>query len=1184
MASLAATTGLLAQAAPAPQAEAPAPATATPTDDETIVLDPFDVTADKTMGYAATTTLAGSRINTQLKDVGSAISVITTEFLKDTGATDNKSLLQYATSTEVGSLSGNFIGAKSGNAQDEGSTFTSPNTNTRVRGLTAADNTRNFFMTSIPWDSYNMDRVEMQRGPNSILFGMGSPAGIINTTTKTASFKNANELEFRLGQYGTNRVSLDVNHVLLKDELSARIVLLRNDEKYRQKPAQSLDKRIFATTRYEPKFLNRGAHKTTLKLNYEVGNIHSNNPRVISPVDYITPWFNSMNKATYNPSTVQDNNPHYNPDATTYYPANYGQAIPSHFDGTTNPDYQPWIGNFASSFGGPLAFFTPSGSAIQGLELSEYSNIRGIGSNGAIDKSIGGLPYARRVSVDEYRTYTSDINAKYKQFGLYKNSTLTDASIFDFYNKLLDGKNKKEWQSFNNYSGSLSQTFFDRLFGFELAYDRQTTRYGQISLLSDQRAGIYMDINAYNLDGTPNANVGKAFISDAGIYGNNTTLAKREAARATGFFDYDFYAHKQGNWLRKLLGRHVFTGLYSEDRNNSDSRNFMRWGTDQAYAGLVNATPTTQNIDDNQRAINSVIYLSDNLASRTSASGAGISGPVTIAMPSKTDLYYFDSTWKGTGIDPAAAWTSTNNGQATTQSENPANYVGWTKVSTNILSAENGDRDALTTSASLGQKKSFSSAGVWQGYLWDGAVVGMYGIRHDRVKSWAMNAPRSLNRADLTSSSYQLEGAKFTVVKKNSPSYSVVAHLNKFLGDRLPVNVSLYYNYSENFQVSGTRVDIYGNILPLPSGTTRDKGIMIATKDERFSFKVNKFVNEVKDASGTSGLNTWFLGTGIGWGSTWANVFKYNLSGSTMDTVVTDGTGNWRYNYSPGTGETAAQATDREDKAVAAWHALEAKIPQAYYTAWNFDLSTVKNYTPTAPAGFSLTEDQHSEGYEFEFTANPTNHWRVTFNASKITASRSNVGGAALTEFAKIVNDALTTTPAGDLRIWGGGPGNTTILQQWNGNFYSNYALMKLAEGTNSPELRKWRFNLVSSYDFSEGVLKGFNVGVGYRWQDKIAIGYKPIDGATTNSAGQPSTISFDLNDPYYGPTEGSFDFWIGYGKKLTDKVDWRIQLNVRDAFKGDSLIPLTTQPDGSVAAWRIAPAQVWTLTNTFKF
>jgi outer membrane receptor protein involved in Fe transport len=291
--------GAYAQTAPAAAPERSETAAET----DVVVLSPFEVTADSTTGYTATSTLAGSRINTQLKDVGSAISVVTSEFLKDTGATDSKSLLMYTTNTEVTSIQDNFTSASGGNQTEENS-FTTPNTNTRVRGLTSADNARGFFITDIPWDAYNVDRVDMQRGPNAILFGMGSPAGIINTTTKTAQYRNFGEVEFRYGSYGANRVSLDYNHALLEDELALRVNLVRNDEQYKQNPAYSLDRRVFATGRYEPKFLNRGDHKTTVKVNYESGSVRSNNPRVITPIDMITPWF-EQGQPGYDPMTVR---------------------------------------------------------------------------------------------------------------------------------------------------------------------------------------------------------------------------------------------------------------------------------------------------------------------------------------------------------------------------------------------------------------------------------------------------------------------------------------------------------------------------------------------------------------------------------------------------------------------------------------------------------------------------------------------------------------------------------------------------------------------------------------------------------------------------------------------------------------------------------------------------------------
>src|SRR5690606_13746337 len=121
-----------------------------PDTDSTVVLSPFVVDATEDRGsYQATSTLAGTRIRTELKDVGSAISVVTSEFLKDTGATNNETLLQYTTNTEVGGLRGNF--ANTGGRSETTEGRLRPHENTRVRGLARADNTRDFFLTDIPW-------------------------------------------------------------------------------------------------------------------------------------------------------------------------------------------------------------------------------------------------------------------------------------------------------------------------------------------------------------------------------------------------------------------------------------------------------------------------------------------------------------------------------------------------------------------------------------------------------------------------------------------------------------------------------------------------------------------------------------------------------------------------------------------------------------------------------------------------------------------------------------------------------------------------------------------------------------------------------------------------------------------------------------------------------------------------
>jgi len=87
-------------------------------DGETGVMEPFEVKEESKVGYTATSTLAGSRINTQLRDIGSAISVVSGGFMKDVGATDSDSLLEYSTNSEAAGVSGNYAGKGSGRASD----------------------------------------------------------------------------------------------------------------------------------------------------------------------------------------------------------------------------------------------------------------------------------------------------------------------------------------------------------------------------------------------------------------------------------------------------------------------------------------------------------------------------------------------------------------------------------------------------------------------------------------------------------------------------------------------------------------------------------------------------------------------------------------------------------------------------------------------------------------------------------------------------------------------------------------------------------------------------------------------------------------------------------------------------------------------------------------------------------
>jgi len=97
-----------------------------------------------------------------------------------------------------------------------------------VRGLDALqfrDGMRDIFSyyASITSDPYNFSRVEILRGPASVLFGQGSIGGLVNLVSKTPDFTTRGELNLVYGSYDRKEAMGDVN-VALADNLAVRFV------------------------------------------------------------------------------------------------------------------------------------------------------------------------------------------------------------------------------------------------------------------------------------------------------------------------------------------------------------------------------------------------------------------------------------------------------------------------------------------------------------------------------------------------------------------------------------------------------------------------------------------------------------------------------------------------------------------------------------------------------------------------------------------------------------------------------------------------------------------------------------------------------------------------------------------------------------------------------------------------
>ena len=201
-----------------------APPAATPAPSETLVLTPFEVSAGQDKGYVGQDTLAGSRLRTNLKDLAAAISPMTAEFLSDIAATNIIEATEYGVGTRVDTDDARSAGPVADGYNDSIRSI-------RVRGLPGAGRSINFFGAPGEVDTYIVDRIDVSRGPNSILYGFGSPAGRLNVTTKQAQTnKDSYSFSNRLDDWGGERWTADANLVLVKNRLALRAVTLRGRE------------------------------------------------------------------------------------------------------------------------------------------------------------------------------------------------------------------------------------------------------------------------------------------------------------------------------------------------------------------------------------------------------------------------------------------------------------------------------------------------------------------------------------------------------------------------------------------------------------------------------------------------------------------------------------------------------------------------------------------------------------------------------------------------------------------------------------------------------------------------------------------------------------------------------------------------------------------------------------------
>lgn len=1103
-----------------------------PDTDEVVSLSPFTVQASTEIGYRATSTLAGSKLNTPLRDLGAPISVLTAELFRDLGATDAASVLPYATNLEVAGVYGNFTGGSSQGASynTSGVRREPQNDGQRVRGLARASLTRNFFLTDIPFDNYNIERVTISRGPNSLLFGIGEVGGIIDNEVRQAALnRTSGEFSVRMGEYGTHRETADYNLVLVPQRVALLVSGLNETQEYQQRPAYEQDRRLYAALNAVLRPGKRGAvlGRTQLRGNFERGYIRANPPNVVPPTDGISPWFSLpsysatevaalndgqvpvsarwISNGTYRPKLIIDNRT--------------GQYVASTLP---NSGRQPLFFNFGLFYSDPLAQ-TPS--------------------IGLRDRSIQGT--IGRVQWNLLSPRIPPYNAQVDMLTLqpfetlnlpgYVGSVIQDRRVLDNTRMLLTGTSGRIEHTFKARNLVLEQELFGGAAGVQLAYDWQFYA-NQAHLLYDSGESniLSVDLNAYAPNLEPNPNVGRVFMVTNGNEGDLDVARRdstREALQATAFYRLDFTGYR--GWQRHL-GRHTFTGLAGRQEIERGSATLQPNWVDAPGTGTDVATIVNHTINSGRRRVYLLNYLTPSLVGSQyqSLADVRIDQYLRNPLPQEGQQYLIQY--------------SRNFGRPTI---NPATGLPFFTDPFQIKYASSGGDRSL--------QKIESRVGSWQVQLLQNHLVGLVGWRTDKSTTYGSRGGLYLPSGEWDPTNLQIDRSSRTDTSGDTVTKSLVARAPRRWTDRLGVGISVHGSESENFAAVPARNDIQRKPIPNPTGGTRDFGFSLERGE--LSLRVNRFETDSTNASlgfGTAALAGNIISTMLvrAYENAQSLTIQQYLTAAGQPAGAANRFGSWDELYREILGFSLANS-----------HGNRYSLAASNFGAW---LSPVDRATATSSS--------RTKGWEVELTGNLTASWRVFLNVAKQESVQFDTA-ALLGQVAFKLRDELASSKLNGLKDSVTRSEVDTYQSRFTRTVLNPLLATLAKDGTVSAEQRKWRFNLVSTYQFRRSWLRGVSAGGGLRWQDRAAIGYRiksVVEGAVTP----------DVARPIFGDPEWNGDVWLGYRRKLFERIDWRVQLNVRNALGSQGYIPVVANPDGRVVVVRNPPPREFYLTNTFGF
>ncbi len=1095
-----------------------------------VTLSPFEVTADSNNGYQARNTMSGTRLNSKLEDLASSITVVTKEQLLDTAAIDINDIFSNEGNTEGIYQYTDFT-------IDRGFTVDnvaqSPETANRVRGLGQANLASNNFARSkaIPVDTYNVDSVEISRGPNSNIFGLGEAAGTINLIRGNANLsRDTSQVSMRVDDRGSYRGTFDFNRVLVDNTLAVRLAGVHDNVEYVRKPSRDRTNRLTASLSYRP-FSN-----TTIRGSYEAYSNYASRANSTTPRDTITEW-----RAAGSP--VWD--PLFNNtggwrllNGTTY------TAVTAAQEATLLPrGINP---NGTGFWNRPSLFVNPTG------EIGLYT----VGRTSTTASPAGANTQLR------YQQIGTALQRGGGVFGvplspLYQQPGVTDQSIYDWEDINFAAPNFAHKKA-NIYQVELEQWILkgDRhQLAFQAGYLREeidTESRSYIGASDGAPPVIQVDINERLLDGSVNPYFLMPYFG-----GSEMQTFKRpetnDNMRATLAYQLDL-SREQG--ALKWLGRHNFAA-YGEFRQNifAQNSNGLRyrdqivspeaWWTPANIANIPGAGPENR-------------FFTRYYAG----------GPVNAA---------------GSVIDVAPASPTSLNGTQTLRYFNGVTGQ-WVNESVEV--------DEVYFALGK-QKNQIRTQGlVWQGFLFNDRIVPTLGWRKDKNRS--VNNVAVPLKADGRLDESFLDQFPDRWIESEGPTTTRGVVVRPFYGwdgiesraaqgNRVASvlsNLRFHYNESDSFQPAPAAYNLFGELLPDPTGSGEDYGFSFSALDDKFYVRVNFYDTRQNDArnGGTAVIGTRPIR------------LDFDASGDASS-------------FNPLGGNNGGDNFDLEDT-VSGWLiALNPTLTLAQLQAETYKIMGVTQEYVDSLKNRTLSDvnNVQSKGTEVEISYNPSRFWTL-----KATITRQEAIDTSISpNIQRYIDERMpfwTTirVPTGISPITGtqlpnagrlwwevGGVLNATgtnIPQ----NFYTvnvdaPYKLAVTNSGKPRPQTREWRANLTTNYKLAglfgdHKYLKNMSVGGTARWEDEAIVGFlagpADADGAVRQ---------LDGNKPIYDKARASMDLMVNYNLKMfNNRVNARLQLNVRNVFEDGRLQAVSYNPDGTPWNFRIIDPRQFILTATF--